>query len=86
MIPIAILIGLLAGFAAGRLGWWAVVIVAMAWPVLLITSDVDSGLTFFVGAGALAAVNTIVGVTVGIAGRRLITSTIGQARSHALGH
>lgn len=83
MIPVAILIGLLAGLAAGRLGWWAVGIVAVAWPVLLIATNVDSGLAFFVGAAALAAVNTIIGIAVGIAGRWLITSIVGQARSHA---
>ena len=83
MIPVAILIGLLAGLAAGRFGWWAVGIVAVAWPVLLVTTDVDSGFAFFVAAAAVAAVNTIIGVAVGIAGRWLFTSIVGQARSHA---
>jgi hypothetical protein len=50
MIPVAILIGLLAALTGGRLGWWAVAIVAVAWPVLLIVIDVDSGLAFFVEA------------------------------------
>jgi hypothetical protein len=83
MIPVAVLVGLVAGLAAGRLGWWAVGIVAVAWPMLLVATDVDSGLAFFVGAAALAAVNTIIGVAVGIAGRWLITAIFGQARSHA---
>jgi hypothetical protein len=83
MIPVAILIGLLAGLAAGRLGWWAVGIAAVAWPALLVATDIDSGLAFFVGAAALAAVNTIIGVAVGIAGRWPITAIVDQARSHA---
>lgn len=83
MIPVAILIGLLAGLAAGRFGWWAVGIVAVAWPVVLVATDVDSGLAFFVAAGALAAVNTIIGVAVGLHGRWVIVAIVGQARSHA---
>jgi hypothetical protein len=83
MVPLAILIGLLAGLAAGRLGWWAVGIVTVAWPLLMVATDADSGLAFFVGAAALAAVNTIIGFAVGIASRWLITAIVGQARSHA---
>jgi uncharacterized membrane-anchored protein len=83
MIPSAILIGLVAGFAAGRLGWWSVGIVAVAWPVLLVATDVASGLAFFVGAAALAAMNTIVGVAVGIGGRWLIAAIVRQASRHA---
>ena len=83
MIPVAILVGLLAGLSAGRLGWWAIGIVAVAWPVLLVVTDVDSGSSFFVGAAALAAVNAAIGVAVGNAGRWLITETIGKAHSHA---
>jgi hypothetical protein len=69
MIPVAILNGLLAGLAAGRIGWLAVGVVAVAWPVLLIATDIDSGLAFFLSAGVLAAVNTTIGVGVGITGR-----------------
>jgi len=56
---------------------------SVAWPMLLVATDVDSGLAFFVGAAALAAVNTIIGVAVGLASRWLITAIVGQARSHA---
>lgn len=74
MIPVAILVGLVAGLAAGRFGWWAVGLAAMAWPVLLIATDAGSGFIFFVGAAVLAAVNTTVGVAAGIAVRLLTTA------------
>lgn len=82
-VAVRVLIGLLAGFTAGGLRWWAVGIVAVAWPVLLIVTDVDSGLAFFVVSAAVAALNTIVGLAAGINGRWLITSIVGQVRSHA---
>jgi hypothetical protein len=82
VIPVAILIGPLSGLATRRLDWWTVGIVAVTWLVLLIATDVDSGLPFFVGSAALAAVNTIAGVAVGIAGRWLFTSILGHVRSH----
>ena len=78
MIPVAMLIGLLAGFSSRRHGWWAVGIVAVAWPTMLVATDVDSGFVFFLGAAALAAVNTGVAVAVGIGSRRLITAIVGS--------
>ena len=83
MIPVAILVGLLAGLFAGRLGWWDIGIVAVAWPVLLVVTEVDSGSSFLVGAAALAAVNAAIGVEVGNGRGRWSTEKKGEAKSHA---
>ncbi|MGZ4130508.1 MAG: hypothetical protein ACXVPR_06750 [Actinomycetota bacterium] len=63
--------------------WWKVVVPAAvtAWPVLLITSGIDSGLAFFVNAGALAAANVVVGVFLFWLLRALVRSTATAARA-----
>ncbi len=55
---------LLAGLVVGR--WWFVLVAAVVWPVLLVVDGVDTGPAwdFALGAGALAAANTAVGVAV----------------------
>lgn len=83
MIPIVILVGLIAGLIAGRTGWWAVAVVAVAWPIVLIATDVGSGIGLFAGAGLLAAINTGVGVAVGIGVRWLVGNVAGRIRTHA---
>ncbi|MGZ4155486.1 MAG: hypothetical protein ACXVQ0_13505 [Actinomycetota bacterium] len=77
MIPTVILVGLVFG------RWWKVVVPAavIAWPVLLITSGIDSGLAFFVNAGALAAANVVVGVFLFWLLRALVRSTATAARA-----
>jgi hypothetical protein len=55
---------LLVGLVFGR-WWWATIPVGtIGWVVLLIATDVGSGLGFAFGAAALAALNIIVGVLV----------------------
>ncbi|MGZ4108296.1 MAG: hypothetical protein ACXVP7_01270 [Actinomycetota bacterium] len=49
--------------------------------MLLITSGIDSGLTFFVNAGALAAANVVVGVFLFWLLRALVRSTATAARA-----
>ena len=58
VIPTLIIVGLVLG------NWWRVLVpvAAVGWAVLLIATDVDSGLDFAVGAAALGAVNVVVGV------------------------
>jgi multidrug efflux pump subunit AcrB len=55
---------LLVGLVFGR-WWWAIIPVGtIAWVVLLIATDVGSGLGFALGAAALGALNIVVGVLV----------------------
>jgi hypothetical protein len=70
--------GLVAGGLWGRKGSWVVPIAAIAWPVLLIGDDVDSGVAFFVGAGLLAAANAAVGVALAL-GLRWLGGSIARA-------
>lgn len=83
MIPVAILAGLVAGLISERVAWWTIGIYAVAWPVLLVTTGVDSGIAFFVAAAALAAVNTVVGVAIGFATRWLTRALANRRRTHA---
>ena len=57
MIPIALLAGALA--APARKGFLILPVMLVAWPALLIATDVDSGFDFFVSAGLLGAANTL---------------------------
>ena len=63
MIPTVLLLGALA--ATLRRGFLVVPVVFVAWPSLLLATDVDSGLEFFVVAGLLGAANALVGYLVG---------------------
>lgn len=67
VIPTVILVGLVFG------RWWriAIPVAVLGWPILLITTGVDSGLRFAVAAGLLAAANVLVGV-LAYQGARLI--------------
>jgi len=64
VIPTVILAGFIAGLF-GRRGWWFVAVAAIAWPLLLVATDADSGFAFLVSAAALGAVNAAVGVGFG---------------------
>jgi hypothetical protein len=55
---------LLVGLVFGRWWWATIPIGTIAWVVLLIASDVGSGITFALGAAAFGAANIIVGVIV----------------------
>jgi tellurite resistance protein TehA-like permease len=55
---------LLVGLVFGP-WWWATIPVGtIAWVVLLVATDVGSGLSFALGAAAFGAANIIVGVLV----------------------
>jgi hypothetical protein len=58
MIPTLILLGV----AVGR--WWVVALAAIAWPIVLIGTKVDTGFPFAVESAVLAAINTVAGVAV----------------------
>jgi hypothetical protein len=65
MIPTAILAGLVLGL---WLRWWAVLIVAVAWAVvILVVADLSSAL----GGGLLGAANALVGVLPAVGLRKL---------------
>ena len=74
VIPTLLLFGVLFG------RWWriAIPIATLGWPILLITSGVDSGVLFAIGASLLAAANATVGVlvnrAVAIIGRQVLSS------------
>jgi hypothetical protein len=72
VIPTVILLGLMFG------RWWriAIPVAAIGWPVLLITTGVDSGLGFAAAAGLLAAANVVVGVLAYQGIRRIIRARI----------
>jgi hypothetical protein len=67
MIPTLLLVGVVLG------RWWRIVVplAVIGWVVLLIATDVGSGLSFAVGAGLLAAANVIVGTLLNQAARAL---------------
>lgn len=58
MIPTVLVVGLLFG------RWWKITVpvAVLGWPILLIATGVDSGFSFAVGAGFIAAANVVVGV------------------------
>jgi len=64
VIPTLIMVGFIAGMVPK--GWLAIPVAAIAWPVLLIATDVGSGLDLALGGGFLAAANTAVGVAIGL--------------------
>jgi hypothetical protein len=67
MIPTLLLVGVVLG------RWWRIVVplAVIGWVVLLIATDVGSGLSFAVEAGLLAAANVIVGTLLNQAARAL---------------
>jgi hypothetical protein len=72
---------LLVGLVFGR-WWWATIPVGtIAWVVLLIATDVGSGLSFALGAAALGALNIIVGVLVYQAIARMVRG-LTRSRAH----
>jgi hypothetical protein len=60
VIPTLILFGLVFG------RWWlaTLIVSAIGWPVLLIATDVESGIAFVIGAGTLAVANAGVGILI----------------------
>ena len=63
---------MLVGFVLGRWWWLVLPVAAVAWPVLMIASGPDSGLSFAIDSGFLALVNTAIGVAVFQAIRGLV--------------
>jgi hypothetical protein len=60
VIPTVLAVGLLFG------RWWriSIPIAVIGWPILLIASGIDSGMSFAVEAALLAGANVVVGVIV----------------------
>ncbi len=63
MIPTLLVFGAVAGLF--RRGWLFVPVAAVGWPTILILGDVDSGVSFFIGAAVVGALNAAAGVAVG---------------------
>jgi hypothetical protein len=55
---------LLVGLVFGRWWWVTIPVGTLAWVVLLVATDVGSGLSFVLAAAANGAVNVLVGVLV----------------------
>ncbi len=60
MIPVLLVTGLVFG------RWWRLVlpVATIGWPTLLVLDGVDTGVAFWVSAGAFALANTTVGVAI----------------------
>ena len=70
MIPTLLVLGAIAGLF--RRGWLVIPVAAVGWPIILILGDVDSGVSFFLGAAVVGALNTTAGGAVGAAVRFVI--------------
>ena len=75
VIPTLLVVGAVAGLF--RRGWLFVPVAAVGWPTILILGDVDSGVSFFIGAAAVGALNAAAGVAVG-AGIRFVVRRLGR--------
>lgn len=71
MIPTLLIVGFVAGLL-GRRGFWAAPIAAVSWATLLVATDVDGGVVFWIAAAALGAVNAAAGVAVGYSLHRIL--------------
>jgi len=75
MIPTLIVLGSIVG------RWWLVAIVAIAWPVLLITMKIGTGFIFGLETSIIASANTVAGVVL----HRAVTRALHRLRNRSAG-
>jgi hypothetical protein len=65
---------LVFGLVAGLFprGWLFILVAAIGWPLLLLASEIDSGLDFVVAASVLGAANAAVGTLGGFGLRKVM--------------